>query len=98
MQQENSTENTRYLLESLALASHNMGEALETTAAINEGERAEALRLVMVILREMRVSLLAVSKAEGMIMLLTPDVADVNVCELCGKTLDAHDTTDGKCL
>lgn len=97
MQTENSTENQAYLMANLAQASRNMADALERAAALPPAERGEPLRLVLVILREMRGAVMAIGRDDGMILLFTPDPNDANVCEICGKTWIAHDGEESKC-
>lgn len=97
MQNDNSTEKTAVLLRDLALASRDLALGFERAAELPEHEMPDAIRDVMAVIREIRGVALTACKQTGLIMVFMPDGDDAQLCDLCGKTLDAHLGEQGKC-
>jgi len=95
MQNEN---NTREILGQLAAASQQMAAGFERAAELtDQSERHEAYNQALAVLGEMRHAVMVVATGDGVDFTFHPNGDDVNVCENCCKTSEAHMGEDCKC-
>lgn len=90
--------NTREMLGQLSQAASQIAAGFDRAADLGSPvERREAMHEALNVLREMRHAVLVVGAQEGEVWTFNPDGDDVNICENCGKTLDAHIGDNCKC-
>lgn len=91
-------DNTRQLLGDLAESAEMIAEGFRRAASTEDAAaRGEAMLDALMVLREMRASVSIVAQVSGAELTFTPSIWNVNVCEWCEKTLDAHLGEESKC-